>query len=222
MISKNTYQFIKELKKNNNRQWFNANKPKYEAARSDFESFIAELIKHIARFDPPIIQLEPKKCIFRIYRDTRFSKLKTPYKTNFGAHMVAYAAKAHDRAGYYVHLEPGNTFIAGGAYLPPAPWLKAIREAIAVNGNEFTKILSDRSFKKYFNEMQGDQLKTKPKDYPADHPFIDLLRYKSFLAVHNVSDADAVSAQFLPHSAKVFKALQPFDDFLNRSLDLNT
>jgi uncharacterized protein (TIGR02453 family) len=219
MISKNTYQFIKELKKNNNRQWFNANKSKYEAARSDFEMFLGELIKKIAIFDPPIIQLEPRKCIFRIYRDTRFSKIKTPYKTNFGAHLAYHAEKPHDRAGYYIHLEPGNSFLAGGAYLPPAPWLKAIRETIAHHGNEFTKILNDRSFKKYFNEIEGDQLKTKPKDYPDDHPFIDLLRYKSFLAVHKVSDADAMSAQFLPHSANVFKALKPFDDFLNRAQD---
>ena len=127
MISNKVFQFLTEIKINNDRNWFNANKSKYEEARAEFELFIAELIKKIAGFDPPILRLEAKKCIFRIYRDTRFSKDKKPYKTNFGAHLVDSHERPHDRAGYYVHLEPGNSFLAGGAYLPPGPWLNAIR-----------------------------------------------------------------------------------------------
>ena len=185
----------------------------------EFESFIAELLPHIAKFDPPIIELDPRKCILRIYRDTRFSKDKTPYKTSLGAHLVAQAEKPHDRAGYYIHVAPGNTFLAGGAHLPPSPWLRAIRQEIDRDGKEFRKILDNANFKKYFGEMEGDKLKTKPKDYPQDHPFVELLKYKSFLAVHKVSDEDVVAENFMKYSVQVFKALKPFDDFLNKSLD---
>ena len=219
MISKHTYQFLKELKKNNNRNWFQANKSRFLEIKSEFEAFVQDLIAHIAVFDPSIAHLEPKECIFRIYRDTRFSKDKSPYKTNLGAHLLAPDQIPHDRAGYYIHIEPKNTFLAGGAYLPPAVWLKAIRQEIDENGNELKKILSDKNFKKYFGEMEGDKLKTIPRDYPGDHPFIELLRYKSFLAMHRVSDEDAMSNQFLKHAVQVFKALKPFDDFLNKALN---
>ncbi|MCI0694134.1 DUF2461 domain-containing protein [candidate division KSB1 bacterium] len=219
MITHATFKFLKELKANNNREWFNANKPRFEEVKDEFESFIATLIPRIAAFDPAIAQLEPKKCIFRIYRDTRFSKEKTPYKTNLGAHLVAFAQKPHDRAGYYVHLEPGNVFLAGGAYMPPAPWLRAIRQSIDREGKALTKILHSAGFKKYFGEMEGEKLKTRPNDYPEEHPYIELLRYKSFLAVHPVSDKDATSENFAEHCARVFKALKPFDDFLNKSLE---
>lgn len=218
MITDKTFKFLKELKANNNRDWFNAHKPGFEEVKGEFESFIAELIARIAAFDPPIAQLVPKKCIFRIYRDTRFSKNKSPYKTNFGAHLVAYAEKPHDRAGYYVHLQPGNSFLAGGAHLPPAPWLSAIRQAIDSRGEKFKKIINGEGFKKYFGEMEGEKLKTRPKDYPGDHPHLELLRYKSFLAVHKVSDREVVAENFPEHAAVVFEALKPFDDFLNEAL----
>lgn len=218
MITHKTFTFLKDLKVHNNRDWFAANKPRFEEAKGEFESFIAELIPHIAAFDPPIIELEPKQCIFRIYRDTRFSKDKTPYKTNLGAHMVAGAPKPHGAAGYYVHVQPGNTFLAGGAYLPPASWLQGIRRSIDCHGQKLDHILNSRSFKTYFGHMEGETLKTRPKDYPIDHPYIDLLRHKSFLAVHNVTNKDALSGHFLKHTVKVFKALKPLDDFLNQSL----
>ena len=218
MISPTTFQFLKELSENNNRPWFQTHKGRYEMARTNFEEFISQLILHIARFDPPIGELDAKRCIFRIYRDTRFSRDKKPYKINFGAHLVAYESKVHDRAGYYIHLQPGNTFLAGGAYLPPAPWLKAIRNAIDQKGKGLQKILSHPEFKKYFGEMEGEKLKTIPRDYPADHPFIELLRYKSFLAVHQLKDEDAMAEDFLKKAVRVFGALKPFDDFLNKSL----
>ena len=219
MITNKTFSFLKDLKAHNNRDWFTANKSRLEEAKGEFESFIAELIPHIATFDPPIIELEPKQCIFRIYRDTRFSKDKAPYKTNFGAHMVAGAKKPHGAAGYYVHVEPGNAFLAGGAYLPPASWLQGIRRSIDRHGEKLDRILKSTSFKTYFGQMEGETLKTRPKGYSEDHPYIELLRHKSFLAVHNVSNKDAVSTHFLKHAVKVFKALKPFNDFLNQSLE---
>lgn len=219
VITNKTFRFLNDLKIHNDREWFKANKQRYEEVREEFESFIAEMLPRIAKFDPPIAQLEPKKCVFRIYRDTRFSKDKSPYKTNLGAHLVAHHDKPHDRAGYYIHLTPGNSFLAGGAYMPPAPWLSAIRYSIDKNGDELKKIIGSATFKKYFGAMEGDKLKTRPKDYQEDHPQIELLRHKSFLAVHKLTNKDITSHDFPVHAARVFKALKPFDDFLNKAID---
>ncbi len=218
MISKTVFQFLNELKTHNDRNWFTANKHWYQEARAEFESFITELIGQIATFDPPILRLEAKNCIFRIYKDIRFSKDKKPYKINFGAHLVDTHERPHDRAGYYIHIEPGNCFLAGGAYMPPSSWLNAIRESINSNGEKLIKILQSASFKKYFDGINGEQLKTKPRNYPEDHPYIDLLRYKSYTVMHNVSDLDVMSDNFLLYAVDVFKILKPFDDFLNESI----
>lgn len=218
-ISKNTVKFLKDLAKNNNRDWFMENKPRYEKAREEFVAFIEELMAGISKYDPGVGELNAKKAVFRIYRDTRFSKDKTPYKTNFGAHLVANAAKPHDRAGYYIHVEPGKAILAGGAYMPPGPWIKAIRDEIAFDPKAFKKIINHKDFKHYFGELEGEQLKTAPKGFPKDHPEIELLRYKSFLAVHNLKDKDLTEPGFVKHAAKVFKALKPFDDFLNKAKD---
>ena len=218
MLSKATLQFLKDLAENNNREWFNDNKPRFKEAQGEFIGLVAQLIGRISVFDPPIARLNPEKSIFRIYRDTRFSKDKTPYKTNFGAHLVDTAAKVHDRAGYYIHLEPGQSFLAGGAYLPPGPWINAIRESIDKRGSKLEAILAADDFKKLFGGLSGDKLKTSPRNYPADHPRIELLRYKSFLAVHNFRDELITSNKFIDHAAQVFEALKPLDDFLNQSL----
>lgn len=218
MISKNIFKFLTELKVNNDRIWFNANKQGYQEARAEFEKFISQLIEQIAIFDPPILRLDAKKCIFRIYKDIRFSKDKKPYKTNFGAHLIDTHERPHDRAGYYVHVEPGSCFLAGGAYMPPASWLNAIRESINTRGQELISILESENFKKYFNGIQGEQLKTKPRDYPIDHPYIDLLRFKNYTVLHSISDDKVMSEEFLSYTVDVFKILKPFDDFLNQSL----
>ena len=221
MIKKEIVTFLKDLKDNNHREWFQENKPRYEAAKADFEVFIDQLIQEIGAFDPSIRHHQAKDCVFRIYRDVRFSKDKSPYKTNFGAHITAAAKKSevHTRAGYYIHIEPGASMLAGGAYMPKGPWLKAIRQEIAYNAQEFKDLIADKSFKKYFGELKGEKLKTAPRDYPKDHPEIDLLRYKSFLATHECTDKAIQQKNFLSHCATVFKALFPFDAFLNRAMD---
>ena len=145
---KNVIPFLQDLTKNNNREWFNDNKNRYLLAKDEFEAFIIDLLPRMAGVDKELSGLEPKQCIFRIYRDVRFSKDKSPYKTNFGAHLVATHERPHDRAGYYIHLEPGASFLAGGAYLPPGPWLNAIRASIDTNGKELITILKKASFKK--------------------------------------------------------------------------
>lgn len=221
MISKDTIKFLKDLKKNNNRDWFNDNKPRYQAAHEEFIEFVDSLIAEIVKFDPSIGHHKAKDCVFRIYRDVRFSKNKDPYKTNMGAHITSAAKRSdiHTRAGYYIHIEPGASMMGGGAYMPKGEWLKAIREEIAWEPDELKKILNSKEFIEYFGEMQGEQLKRAPKDYPIDHPQIELLRYKSFLAMHHLDDKTITSKGFLKHAVAVSKALYPFDQWLNKSAE---
>jgi uncharacterized protein (TIGR02453 family) len=220
-LSKRSLQFLTDLKANNDRDWFQANKDRYEEARSEFEKFINALIGEITRFDTSIGHHTAKDCIFRIYRDIRFSKDKSPYKTHFGAHITSAAKRSeiHSRAGYYIHIEPGDSMLAGGAYLPQGPWLKAIRQEITYNAQRLKDILNEQSFQKYFGQLEGEKLKRAPKDYSPDHPEIELLKQKSFLAVHQCADDLVTSDEFLSHAAKVFMALKPLDDFLNSAMD---
>lgn len=218
-VSADTFKFLKDLAKNNNKEWFTANKKRYDAAKADFEVFVAELIQQVAKFDPAIGALDAKKCIFRIYRDTRFSKDKTPYKINMGANFSASPSKIHDHAGYYIHIEPGKSFLAGGAYEPQTPWINKIRQEIDYNTKDFKKLITAASFKKNFGEIQGDKLKTVPKGFPKDHPELSLLQYKSFLLVHNCDDKLAQSDGFMKHLTDVYKSMKPFNDFLNRAAD---
>jgi len=221
-LTQSTLDFLKELKENNNREWFNANKKAYEKIKIEFEEFVDSLILKITQFDPTIGHHTAKECVFRIYRDVRFSNDKSPYKTHFGAYISAATGKSdiHSYAGYYFHIEPsGESMLAGGAYMPQGPWLKGIRKEISYNGEEFKKILSNESFRKVFGELEGEKLKKPPKDYPADHPEIELLKLKSFLAVHKCTDKDVLSGNFLEHTAEVFKTLYPLNHFLNEARD---
>ncbi|MCB0700412.1 MAG: DUF2461 domain-containing protein [Chitinophagales bacterium] len=218
-IENSTLKFLKDLKANNDKDWFASNKGRYDEAKANFEEFIAELINNIAKFDEPIGELVAKKTIFRIYRDVRFSKDKAPYKINMGAHLSVNRSKVHDRAGYYIQIQPGNSFLAGGAYDPGNPWITQIRKEIDYNTKEFKKLINSASFKKYFGEIEGDKLKTAPKGFPKDHPEMDLLQYKSYLAVNRFDDKMVTSADFMKHCTNVFKAMKPFDDFLNRAAD---
>ena len=214
-ITQQTFRFLRDLRKNNNREWFQENRSRYDSARDELESLVEDLIGRISKFDPDISGIEPKKAIFRIYRDTRFSANKLPYKTNLGAHIVADNARPQYRAGYYLHLEPGNCFLGGGAYMPTSSWLREIRDRIASDGEELRKILRRKSFKDYFGELRGEQLKSAPRGFPKDHPEIELLRYKGFTALHEVTEKQVVDEGFPAYCSKVFKTLMPFDQFLN-------
>jgi uncharacterized protein (TIGR02453 family) len=215
-IKKSTLDFLKSIKQNNNREWYVLNKSAYIEAKSDYEVFIQKVIYEIIDFDPIMKGLEAKNCIFRFNRDTRFSNDKSPYKTNFGAFIVRGGKKNADRlAGYYIHLEPGENMLAGGAYMPPAPWLNAIREKIADEPELFSGIVNAKDFKKYFGQIEGEKLKKAPKGFPADHPQIDLLRHKSFHVVSMVKDDLILSEKFLDHTISAFKAMKPLIDFLN-------
>jgi uncharacterized protein (TIGR02453 family) len=215
-IKKTTLSFLSELNKNNNREWFKKNESSYKDAKYNFESFVQEVINEIIDFDPIMKGIEVKSCVFRINRDIRFSNDKSPYKTNFGAFIVRGGKKNGDKfAGYYVHIEPGKSFIAGGAYVPPSPWLAVIREKIDQEPASFLKILNHKDFVKYFGQISGEKLKTPPRGYASDNPNVDLLKLKSYLAVNEVPDKMALSPDYLTHVINVLKAMKPLNDFLN-------
>ena len=215
-IEKATLDFVSGLQKNNDREWFNNNRKLYDAARMNFESFIQALIESISGFEPILKGLEAKSCIYRINRDTRFSNDKSPYKTNFGAFIVRGGRKNGDKfAGYYIHVEPGKSMIAGGAYMPPSPWLASIREKITEHPQLIKEILDEKDFRKYFKELEGEKLKKAPKGFPTDHPEIELLKYKSYLAVNEISDNQVLDSLYLDYVVKNIRAMKPLNDFLN-------
>lgn len=215
-INASTLVFLNTLRKNNNREWFEKNRSLYIAAKADFENFVQNLIYEIIEFDPIMKGLEAKSCIFRINRDVRFSHDKSPYKTNMGAFIVRGGKKNGDKyAGYYFHIEPGKSMLAGGAYVPPAPWLMNIREKIAYEPDSFISIINKAAFRKYFVKLEGEKLKKAPKGFPPDHKHIELLKFKSYLAVREVTDKQVIDDDYLKYSVAVFKAMKPLNDFLN-------
>ena len=215
-INKTTLEFLNGLKYNNSREWFLRNQSDYKEAKNNFESFAQAVINEIAGFDPIIRGLEVKNCVYRINRDIRFSNDKTLYKSHMGAFIVRGGKKNGDKfAGYYFHVEPGTSMVAGGAYMPPSPWLNAIRENISDEPGKFLKIISEKNFIKYFGQIEGEKLKSAPKGYAADHPQIDLLKFKSFLVTSDVTDEDVLAPDFLMHVVNAFKAMKPLNDFLS-------
>lgn len=211
--------FLKKLSKNNNREWFEKNKPRYLEIKEQFEGFTADLLNELIKFDESLGGLEPKKLVFRIYRDVRFSKDKTPYKTNISAGFSS-AGKGMGIPGYYVQIEPGNkSFIASGLYMPPPENVTKIRQEIDYNGESLLKILHEKKFKKNFGTFwNGDKLKTMPKGYPKDHPHIELLKLKSFMVEHSFKDSEVTDKKFLKTLADVMKSAKPLNDFLKESL----
>lgn len=217
MLQPGTLQFLSKLKKNNNRDWFLANKKHYEAAKKDFLNTVQELISGIAAFDKRIAGLEAKNCIFRINRDLRFSNDKSPYKTNMGANMSPGGRKS-PAAGYYFHIEPGGSFIAGGMFMPQPDKLKAVREDILYEPEKFKAIINNKNFKKHFPKLwDEDKLKTAPKGFDKEHPDIDLAKYKSYIVVKNISDKEITEKSFVKNILQAYKELKTLNDFLNKS-----
>ncbi|MBW8051943.1 MAG: DUF2461 domain-containing protein [Cytophagales bacterium] len=215
---KNILKFLQTLKKNNNREWFLQNKEFFESTKNNFVDIVETLIAGIAKHDKGIAGLQAKDSIFRIYRDIRFSKDKTPYKTNFGANMTP-GGKKSGKTGYYIHIEPGGgSFLAGGIYMPPSEQLKAVRQEIDYNIDEFKKIIQDKNFVKYFGSVTGEKLKKAPQGYPPDHPNIELLKFKSYIVMHKVKDTQLLDEGFIKYAVDVFGAMQPFNWFLNRAV----
>lgn len=215
-IHKDTFRFLTQLSKNNNREWFNSNKEWYKEIREAFIAFLETAYPTLCEIDPDLAGIDIRKSVFRINRDVRFSKDKSPYKTSLAAIIIAGGRRNFsEKAGYYIHLEPGKSMIGGGAYFPPSAWLNRIRKEIASDSESFRKIISQKDFIRYFGVLTGEKLKSTPRGYAADHPDIDLLRYKSYLAVHELAKEDVLSEQFSRHYIDVVKAIKPLNDFLN-------
>lgn len=207
-------EFLAKLAANNNKEWMDANKKDYLKQKELFAGFIDQMLKALTPIDEGLTGLQPKDCIFRINRDIRFSANKAPYKNNFGAAMTPGGKKAPN-ALYYIHLQPGNSFLAGGIYQPDAEHLKKIRQEIDYNAVELKKIVEQPDFKKFFGPIQGDALKTMPKGYAADHPNADLLKFKSYLAVHNFTDKEVGSEGFFNTCVEMYRVMAPFNAYLN-------
>jgi uncharacterized protein (TIGR02453 family) len=217
-MSKSIIPFLKELKKNNNKEWFEANKKQFEKAKAELSVVVQELIDGIKNFEPGVAGILAKDTMFRIYRDIRFSNDKTPYKTNMGA-WISPGGKKSTNAGYYIHIEPGNSFLAGGKHMPEGDELKAIRQEIDYNLDEFNKILNAPEYKKLFGgTLDGDKLKTVPKGYDASNPAIEHLKMKSFIAYRKLADKDIDSKDLMKDVLHSFKAMKPLNDFLNRAI----
>jgi uncharacterized protein (TIGR02453 family) len=218
MLKKSTLEFLKKLKKNNNRDWFNANKGLYEDAKADFDTFAFELIQEIGQYDESVASLQPKDCTFRIYKDVRFSKDKTPYKTNFGA-AIQEGGRKSGVAGYYFHVQPGEFFVAGGLYMPDPDKLLKIRMAIANNHKKFFEIIRAKEFKKNFKDLwNSDKLKTAPKGFDKEHPAVEYLKLKSFLAIGDLGETEVLGKGIIKKAAKIFRSMQPFNNFLNEAI----
>jgi len=217
MIDKTVFSFLKDLKKNNNREWFDENRERYQEARQAFELFISMVMGEIKKFDKEAVNVEPKDCIFRIFRDIRFSKDKTPYKTNFGAYIVRGGRKG-SLAGYYLHIEPGASMLAGGVYMPQPDVLKAIRNEIYNNADEFKAILQNPTFRKHFGEIDAPRLSRPPKGFPPDFKDISLLQYQYYTITKSESDSAVVKSDYINEIREVFRAMVPFNRFLNEAI----
>jgi uncharacterized protein (TIGR02453 family) len=211
------YSFLTELKENNEKEWFAANKKRFDDCRKIFSELVEQIIVQLRQDDPAFEGVTPKECIFRIYRDVRFSKDKTPYKTSFSA-CIAPGGRKSQLAIRYLHLEPGNTMLAGGVYQPDAERLKKIRQEIDYNADSLKAILADKDFSQYFEGLRGDKLKRPPKGYDAEHPDVELLKYKSYTVFYQVPDTLALSDNFLTETEKVFKRMTPFNAYLNEAI----
>ncbi len=206
-VSKKTLKFLKDIKANNNRDWFAENKHRYIEAQTELKAFNETLLNKMTHHD----EIEGIR-LYRIYRDVRFSKNKTPYKNSFGTGMKR--ATKWRRGGYYFNIEPGNNFVAGGFWGPNTADMKRIRQEIDADPKPFRKVLNSAAFKKTFGVLEGEQLKSAPRGYAKDHPAIDLLRYKQFVLRHHFTDKEICTEGFVNDLSKAFKAMRPFLNYM--------
>jgi uncharacterized protein (TIGR02453 family) len=220
MLQVSTLKFLKDLKKNNNKPWFEKNKDLYLGAKEDIEHLVERVIEGFGKIDPDIAALQPKDCTYRIYRDVRFSKDKTPYKTNMGAYLNK-GGKKTPTAGYYMHFESGRNMAGGGLWMPMAPELNKVRQEIDYSLTEWNTILKARAFKKNFPEglEKEDLLSRPPKGYGEDNPAIEYLKLKSFIVTRSFTDAEVQSKSFLKELLKTFESMKDFVYFLNRAME---
>lgn len=213
-LPKGIYSFFSDLQQNNNRDWFMEHKPTFKALETQVKTFGEQLKDQLNTHD----SIDRFK-VFRIYRDVRFSKDKTPFKTHFG--LTWHRTKPHYRGGYYLHLSPGNNFLACGFWDPNPADLKRIRQEIDIDGEEYRSILSKKTFNSVWGELQGEAVKTAPKGYAKDHPHIDLLRFKQHIFTINYTDKEICQPDFINRADKALEAVRPFVDYMSELLTTN-
>jgi uncharacterized protein (TIGR02453 family) len=212
-------EFLEQLRDNNNREWFQQNKTTYEAARKEVKNFIASILPDMIAFDPSLRFVDPDDCMFRIFRDVRFSKDKSPYKLNMGAWITG-AGRKSSGPGYYIHLQPDESFLAAGVYMPVPVDLKKIRNEIYFSIGEFKALLSDKNLRKYCDGLLSmDKLKSPPKDFPKDFPDIDLLKHKHYTVSCPVDDKKISDESFRDFVLGAYRAMYPLNLFLKRALE---
>jgi len=214
-IKKDSVDFLRDLSENNNREWFNAHKERYTEAQGNIIAFADALLTELTKHDQ-IETISGKKSLFRIYRDVRFSKEKTPYNKHWSGGFKRATKKL--RGGYYFRVESGNSFLAGGFWGPVPDDLKRIREDIDLNYETWRKLLSDNTFVKTFEKIRGEKLSTMPRGYAKDHPANDLLRYKQFILKHEFTDEEVLSADFIYKVNEVYIKMRPFLDYMSEVL----
>jgi len=220
MLQPSTLKFLKDLKKNNNKPWFDAHRKHYEDARDDFASFIQKVIDSFGKKDDSIAHLKAKDSTFRINRDVRFSKDKSPYKDNMGGYMNKGGKKA-PFAGYYFHCQPGRCFMGGGLWMPMQPELSKVRQEIDYNFADFKKIIGSKKFKSAYGDLSRDAeyvLTRVPKGYEADNPAADYLKLKSFVALAPLKDTELTSKDLVRKTTVAFETLKPLIDFINEAI----
>lgn len=215
MITKELFQFLKDLEKNNNREWFNEHKPIYQKQHAVVKEFFQEVQDKLSVSD----KIEGHK-IYRIYRDVRFSKDKSPYKKHFSGYFSR--EKPLLRGGYYLHIEPGNSLVGGGFYGPNSDDLKRIREELAYDATELREIINAPSFKNTFGQLYGDELKSAPRGFDKNDPAIDLIRKKQFVVFKNFTDEEVTSPNFINDVISVYKDIRPFFDYMSNVLTTNS
>ena len=219
MIYQESLEFLKDLAENNNREWFAANKERYDKARENVIDFTAKVLDSVRKIEAGMDEnLDAKKCVMRIYRDIRFSKNKAPYKNNFGVSLPISGLKGGG-VEYYLHIQPGNSFIGGGYWMPEAPHLKAIRQEIDYNAADLKKIIDDKEFVKLFGDFRKqEQLKSLPKGYDADSENLDLIKLKSFVGWHKLTDKELTQSGSEKTVIDMCSRIHPLNVFLKNAL----
>ena len=221
MLQPASIKFLKELKKHNHKEWFEANRKQYDAAKNDFAELVQSVIEKFGKKDESIATLKAKDCMFRINRDVRFSKDKSPYKTNMGASIVK-GGKKSPLAGYYFHFEPGNSFVGGGSWMPEPEGLKKIRQEVDYCFEEFKKIIAGKKFVSTYTDLNRDKeyvLSRPPKGYEIDNPAIEFIKFKCFIAMTPITDAELADKNLVKKITDAFEALHPLIVFLNRAIE---
>lgn len=211
--------FLKKLAKNNDRDWFNANKSEYLKVKAKVDTLAQLLINEVAAFDSEAAYLSVADCTYRIYRDTRFSSDKTPYKTHIGIFINPPYGKKSNRMGYYLHIEPDNCFVAVGTVCLPSKTVTAIRQSIYDNVDEYLEIINNPEFKEAYPEIGENPVKTAPKGIPRDWEYLPLVRPRDFVATHYLSEKEISSSDLPQKAGALFRIAKPFNDFINYTID---